>query len=77
MPFRWQQLTLTMIAMKYSLRSLMIAALVLPPLIGGGWFFLGPSSSYSFSNDAAGFIAIVLVMVATIVFISLRIALRP
>ncbi|MFN0017359.1 MAG: hypothetical protein ACKVP0_03805 [Pirellulaceae bacterium] len=32
--------TQTTPAMKYSLRSLMIVVLVLPPLLAGGWFAL-------------------------------------
>ncbi|MCE9527589.1 MAG: hypothetical protein K8R36_16225 [Planctomycetales bacterium] len=54
--------------MKYSLRSLMIAVLTLPPLLAVGYFFLKASNSMP--------IPLVLGIAIAVIFISMRIAFR-
>lgn len=43
--------------MKYSLRSLIIVVLVLPPLIGGMWFWLRFEEVRELAIDALGWLA--------------------
>ena len=41
--------------MKYSLRSLMIASMVGPPLLAGGWYFGGKLLAWSQDDGARSF----------------------